>query len=48
MRRLAAFNLPCFNQLYREYSDEFDFDFCEIYLKYSKGRRLTDSESYCS
>lgn len=29
MRRHAAFNLPCFNKLFKEYQDEFDFDFNE-------------------
>ncbi len=36
MRRHAAFNLPCFNKLFKEYQDEFDFDFNEQYLKFSK------------
>ena len=35
MRRHAAFNLPCFNQLYHGL-DEFDLDFNEIYLRFSK------------
>jgi hypothetical protein len=36
MRRLAAFNLPCFNKLYREQQDMFDIDFNDIYLNFSK------------
>jgi hypothetical protein len=35
MRRLAAFNLPCFNQLYHGL-DEFDLDFNELYLRFAK------------
>ena len=35
MRRHAAFNLPCFNQLYHGL-DEFDLDFNELYLRFSK------------
>jgi hypothetical protein len=33
MRRLAAFNLPCFNSLYHGL-DEFDLDFNELYLRF--------------
>ena len=36
MRRYAAYNLPCFNKLFKEYQDEFDIDFNDIYLKFSK------------
>ena len=35
MRRFAAFNLPCFNQLYHGL-DEFDLDFNELYLRFSR------------
>lgn len=36
MKRLAAFNLPCFNKLFKEFSDELNIDFGEIYLKFAK------------
>jgi hypothetical protein len=36
MRRHGAFNLPCFNKLYKDQQDEFDIDFSELYLKFSK------------
>lgn len=36
MRRLAAYNLPCFNKLYKEFQTENDIDFNDIYLKFSK------------
>ena len=36
MRRLAAFNLPCFYKLFKEYEEEIDLDFNEIYLQFSK------------
>lgn len=36
MRRYAAYNLPCFNKLFKEYQDEFDVDFNDIYLKFAK------------
>lgn len=35
MRRQAAFNLPCFNQLYHGL-DEFDLDFNDMYLRFSR------------
>jgi hypothetical protein len=35
MRKFAAFNLPCFNQLYHG-CDEFDLDFNELYLRFAK------------
>jgi hypothetical protein len=35
MRRHAAFNLPCFNSLYHGL-DEFDLDFNELYLRFTK------------
>jgi hypothetical protein len=36
MRRHGALNLPCFNKLYKDQQDEFDIDFSELYLKFSK------------
>ena len=36
LRRLAAFNLPSFNQLFKEYQEEYEIDFNEIILKYAK------------
>jgi HEAT repeat protein len=36
MRRYAAYNLPCFNKLLKEYQDEVDIDFNEVYLRFSK------------
>jgi mannose/fructose-specific phosphotransferase system component IIA len=36
MRRHAAYNLPCFYKLLKEYQDEVDLDFNEVYLKLSK------------
>lgn len=36
LRRLAAFNLPCFNKLYKDSQDDGEIDFNEIILKYSK------------
>ena len=35
MRRHAAVNLPCFNSLYHGL-DEFDLDFNELYLRFTK------------
>ena len=35
-RRMAAFNLPCFNSLFHHYQDEFDIDFNEVYLRLTK------------
>ena len=35
MRRHAAYNLPCFNQLYHGI-DEYDLDFNELYLRFVK------------
>lgn len=36
MRRYAAFNLPCFNQLFKECQEELDIDFSEIILRFTK------------
>lgn len=36
MRRLAAYNLPCFNKLFKEFSEELGIDFGEIYLRFAK------------
>ena len=36
LRRLAAYNLPCFNQLFKEYQEECDIDFNEIFLRFSR------------
>jgi len=36
MRRCAAFNLPCFNKLFREFQDELDVDFYGLYLKFAQ------------
>ena len=36
MRRHAAYNLPCFYKLLKEYQDEVDIDFNEVYLKLAK------------
>ena len=33
MRRCAAFNLPCFNKLYKEYQEELGVEFSAIYLR---------------
>jgi hypothetical protein len=36
VRRLAAYNLPCFHKLFKENADSLDIDFLELYLKFSK------------
>lgn len=36
MRRHAAYNIPCFYKLLREYQDEVDLDFNEVYLRLSR------------
>lgn len=36
MRRFAAYNLACFNQLYKDYQNELGIDFQDIYYKFSK------------
>ncbi len=36
MRRAASFNLPCFFQLYRDFQEDMNLDFKEIYLQFSQ------------
>jgi len=36
MRREAAFNLPCFNLMFKQYSEELGIDFQDIYLQLSR------------
>jgi hypothetical protein len=36
MRRHGAYNLACFNSLYKEFQGDSEIDYQELYLNYSK------------
>lgn len=36
MRRCAAYNLPCFNRLYKDFQEELGVDFPGLYLKFAQ------------
>lgn len=48
MRRHAAFNLACFNLLYKEYQAESDIDFQELYLNFAKESDLQIKKAIAS
>lgn len=36
MKRACCYNLPCFNALYKDYQEELDIDFQDLFVHFSK------------